>query len=96
MPNKKQIPRVGTKLPQKPTPKQDKGGGIFPTAEGACIVFMGSKRRGCKTPPRCLPSPVPRSLSTRGKPAFKGEREMWKGIWCNPLQADHKYVIILL
>ena len=25
MPNKKQIPRVGTKLPQKPMPKQDKG-----------------------------------------------------------------------
>ena len=24
MPNKKQIPRVGTKLPQKPMPKQDK------------------------------------------------------------------------
>ena len=35
MPNKKQIPRVGTKLPQKPMPKQDKGGGIFPTGEGA-------------------------------------------------------------
>lgn len=35
MPNKKQIPRVGTKLPQKPMPKQDKGGGIIPTAEGA-------------------------------------------------------------
>ena len=24
MPNKKQIPKVGTKLPQKPMPKQDK------------------------------------------------------------------------
>lgn len=35
MPNKKQIPRVGTKLLQKPMPKQDKVGGIIPTAEGA-------------------------------------------------------------
>ena len=54
MPKKEQIPQGGTKLPQKPMPKQDKGGGINLTAEGACIVFMGSKRRGCKTPPRCL------------------------------------------
>ena len=29
MPNKKQIPRVGTKLPQKPMPKQDKESGHF-------------------------------------------------------------------
>ena len=29
MPNKKQIPRVGTKSPQKPMPKQDKGIGHF-------------------------------------------------------------------
>ena len=42
MPNKKQIPRVGTKLPQKPMPKQDKGGGIIPTAEGARVVLANS------------------------------------------------------
>ena len=34
-PNQERIPRGGTKMQQKPMPKQDKGGGIFPTGEGA-------------------------------------------------------------
>ena len=54
MPNKKQIPRVGTKLPQKPMPKQDKVGGIIPAAEGARIVLTSSKAAGRQMPPRCL------------------------------------------
>ena len=54
MPNKKQIPRVGTKLPLKPMPKQDKGGGINLTAEGARIVLTSSKAAGRQMPPRCL------------------------------------------
>lgn len=54
MPNKKQIPRVGTKLPQKPMPKQDKGGGIDPPPRALASVLTSSKQRGGKTPPRCL------------------------------------------
>lgn len=50
-------------------PKQDKGGGIFPTAEGARIVLTSSKQRGGKAPPHRLPS-LFSSLSKRGKPAI--------------------------
>ena len=42
MPKKEQIPQGGTKLPQKPMPKQDKGGGIIPAAEGARVVLANS------------------------------------------------------
>ena len=34
-------------------------------------------------------------LQHAGNPRL-GEREIWKGIWRNHLQAAHKYVIILL
>ena len=69
MPNKKQIPRVGTKLPQKPMPKEDKGGGIIPTAEGARVVLANSAAgRQFAAPLRCFS--VLYSLSTSGKPAL--------------------------
>ena len=45
---------MGRNAYQKPTPKQDKGGGIIPTAEGARIVLTSSKQRGGILPPRCL------------------------------------------
>ena len=60
MPNKKQIPRVGTKLPQKPMPKQDKGGGIIPAAEGARIVLT-----------RCLATPSIARPKNAGNPRFE-------------------------
>ena len=45
---------MGRNIYQKPRLKQDKGGGIIPTAEGARIVLTSSKQRGGKTPPRRL------------------------------------------
>lgn len=54
MPNKKQIPRVGTKLPQKPMPKQDKGGGIIPTAEGARLRISRLRGGAAKCRPAVL------------------------------------------
>ena len=72
MPNKKQIPRVGTKLPQKPMPKQDKGGGINPPPR-ALACGLEYDAAGRQMPPRRIPSSASRSLATRGKPAFGGD-----------------------
>ena len=72
MPNKKQIPRVGTKLPQKPMPKQDKGGGINPPPMALACGLLDDAA-GRLLPPRRIPSPALRSLKTRGKPAFGGD-----------------------
>lgn len=74
MPNKKQIPRVGTKLPQKPMPKQDKGGGIFPTAEGARIVLTSSGAAKCR-PAACSVPSIAR-LQHAGNPRLVGGTEM--------------------
>ena len=76
MPNQEQISRGGTKMQQKPMPKQDKGGGINPPPrELACGLEGGAAGR--LLPPRRIPSPALRSLATRGKPAFgvKGKVE---------------------
>lgn len=71
MPKKEQIPQGGTKLPQKPMPKQDKGSGIIPTAEGACSVFTSSKQRGGKCrPAACFCLPFARSRHA-GNPRFE-------------------------
>ena len=67
MPNKKQIPRVGTKLPQKPMPKQDKGGGIIPTtAEGALrcsLPTRGKPALGNRNPKRDMDRNLTRPIA---------------------------------
>ena len=54
MPKKEQIPQGGTKLPQKPMPKQDKGGGIIPTAEGARLRISRLRGGAAKCRPAVL------------------------------------------
>ena len=72
MPNQKQRPRSGTKMQQKPMPKQDKGGGINPPPRAlACGLEDGAAGR--HSPPRRIPSLASRSPTTRGKPAFGGK-----------------------
>ena len=85
----------GTNLYQKPMPKQDKGGGIIPTGEGA--LFWPWERHG-EVPFVASPLAVSRPSLAFNKRETRvwGVMEMWKGIWRNPLQPDHKYVIILL
>lgn len=84
----------GTNLYQKPTPKQDKGGGINPPPMAlACGLENDAAGGECRPAAFRLP-PLAR-LQRAGNPRL-GVMEMWKGIWRNPLQPDHKYVIILL
>ena len=47
---------VGRNIYQKPMPKQDKGGGIFPTAEGARIVLTSSGAAKCRPAACSVPS----------------------------------------
>ena len=61
----------GTNLYQKPTPKQDKGGGINPPPR-ALACGLQDDAAGRLLPPRRFPSPALRLLATRGKPAFGG------------------------
>lgn len=70
MPNKEQIPRSGTKMQQKPMPKQDKGGGIIPTAEGARLRISRLRGGAAFRRPAVFCFSVLYSLSTSGKPAF--------------------------
>lgn len=84
----------GTNLYQKPTPKQDKGGGIDPPPR-ALACGLEHDAAGRQMPPRRIPSSAPARLQHAGNPRLR-VMEMWKGIWRNPLQPDHKYVIILL
>ena len=67
MPNKKQIPRVGTKLPQKPMPKQDKGGGIDPPPR-ALACGLEYDAAGRQMPPRRIPSLPYAGLQHAGNP----------------------------
>ena len=53
-PNQKQRPRSGTKMQQKPMPKQDKGGGIIPTAEGARLRISRLRGGAAKCRPAVL------------------------------------------
>ena len=62
----------GTNLYQKPTPKQDKGGGIDPPPR-ALACGLEYDAAGRQMPPRRIPSSASRSLATRGKPAFGGD-----------------------
>ena len=55
----------GTILYQKPTPKQDKGGGIFPTAEGARVVLISRGRQNAAT---LLATPSIARPKTAGNP----------------------------
>ena len=68
MPKKEQIPQGGTKLPKKPMPKQDKGGGIIPAAEGARFCPCRQRSGAAKRRPAACYS-VHCSLQKRGKPA---------------------------
>ena len=61
----------GTNLYQKPTPKQDKGGGIIPTAVGACSVLQSSNKGGANArPAACFGLPFARSQHA-GNPRFE-------------------------
>ena len=59
----------GTNLYQKPTPKQDKGGGIDPPPR-ALACGLEYDAAGRQMPPRRIPSLASRSPTTRGKPAI--------------------------
>ena len=73
MPNKKQIPRVGTKLPQKPMPKQDKGGGINPPPRAlACGLENDAAGRQFAAPPRSV-FRLSLACNTRETRGFLGE-----------------------
>ena len=61
---------VGRNIYQKPMPKQDKGGGIIPTAELARFCPYKQQATGLQNAAPLLALSVPRSLSTRGKPAL--------------------------
>ena len=54
MPNQEQRPRSGTKMQQKPMPKQDKGGGIIPAAEGARLRISRLRGGAAKCRPAVL------------------------------------------
>ena len=94
MPNQEQLPRVGTKIQQKPMPKQDKGGGIIPPPRRLREGFK-RLRRGGILPPRRVSVSLSRALKTSGKPAFVWRSNHKKfDRWV--LQTYHKYVIIML
>ena len=59
----------GTNLYQKPTPKQDKGGGINPPPR-ALACGLENDAAGRLLPPRRIPLSASRSFATRGKPAL--------------------------
>ena len=57
---------------QKPTPKQDKDGGIFPAAEVARVVLTSSKQRGRRfsAPAACSVPSIARPKNA-GNPRFE-------------------------
>lgn len=69
--------KVGRNIYQKPRLKQDKGGGIISTAELARFCPYKQQATRLQNAAPLLALSVPRSLSTRGKPAFgvKGKVE---------------------
>ena len=66
MPNQEQIPRSGTKMQQKPMPKQDKGGGIIPSAELACCCSLSTRGKpafGNRNPKRDMDRNLTRPIA---------------------------------
>ena len=66
MPNQEQRPRSGTKMQQKPMPKQDKGGGINLTAEGALrcsLPTRGKPALGNRNPKRDMDRNLTRPIA---------------------------------
>ena len=66
------LQKVGRNMYQKPMPKQDKGGGIFPTAEVARHVLISSKQRGGRLPPRRAVLPLARNTRETRVDVLKG------------------------
>ena len=83
---------------QKPMPKQDKGGGINLTAEGARGVLQAASSGATKRRlAACFAPSIARSQHA-GNPRWETEtpKEIWTEIWRDPLQSHYKYVIIML
>ena len=68
MPNKEQIPRSGTKMQQKPMPKQDMGGGIIPPPRRLREGIKRLRRGGNLPPRRFVGFPSPARLQQAGNP----------------------------
>ena len=68
MPNQKQRPKSGTKIQQKPMPKQDKKGGIKPTFEALAGGRQLNAAGRQNLPPRRSSLSVRRSLKQAGNP----------------------------
>ena len=73
MPNQKQRPKSGTKIQQKPMPKQDKGGGINPPPRAlACGLENDAAGRQFAAPPRSV-FRLSLACNTRETRGFLGE-----------------------
>lgn len=84
MPKKEQIPQGGTKLPKKPMPKQDKGGGINLTAEGARGVLQAASSGATKR--RLVACRLPSLARSQhaGNPRLRGKGKCGKEFGVTP------------
>ena len=70
MPNQKQRQKGGTKIQQKPMPKQDKEGGINPAFDPRALCPLKWRSGAAIWRPATFSSVVRRALVTSGKPAL--------------------------